>query len=184
MLVLWVSGAWVVSDGVCQLSSVSRREKASPRGLFVATRTRFLGESSGLKMGRSSAWKPGRKAGLLRKKPPTLSASLPSLWAQPRSPRGGLRVSKETQFSTRNTGAHCRFSMPKVLAENAAQGWESNSVGICTDPSPTPPVTGWRITTGRNPGCLASVGAGGLEEPQDSSPTHPGPHYRPPSPCS
>lgn len=54
-----------VSEGVwdlpfltpCQLSSVSRTEKASPKGLLVATRTRFLGESSGLKMGRSSAWK-------------------------------------------------------------------------------------------------------------------------------
>ena len=81
----WFSGwggkdclpAWclAVSDGVWdapfpwlrQLSSVSRREKASPRGPLVATRTRFLGESSGLKMGRSSAWKPVRKVGLLRR---------------------------------------------------------------------------------------------------------------------
>lgn len=61
-------------------------------------------------MGRSSAWKPGgKRQGCSGGKLPTLSSS-GSLWAEPVSPREGFRVSKQTQFSTRNvmTTVHSR----------------------------------------------------------------------------
>lgn len=113
-----------VSEGVwdlpfltpCQLSSVSRTEKASPKGLLVATRTRFLGESSGLKIGRSSAWKPVKQTGLLRggEMKQTLSHVLPGLQAQLLFPMG------EAQGGLRRPSSLPAAWVPEALAREEA----------------------------------------------------------------